>query len=256
MDKLKELLDKKSIAIIGPAPTLVNKNLGNFIDKFDVIIRINEFVSQKLPEDYGSRTDVLFLSLNNQTVEINKKMFLENKDAGNNIKLIVCPRNSLHVSPFHEQNFVKDENIFNNFKLININNDFYHIGNEKNSNLEEIIGCHPTVGTLALALLNDIEIRSLFVGGFSMYTTKQTYNKAVYNLLKPFGVSNKNKSGHNTEVEIKFLQSIFTNKKNCHGDAYFRAVIQKRIKNKYFLRLSILYYNLLIKYFKNLERKF
>ena len=75
MDKLKNILSHKSVAVIGPAPNLENKNLGNYIDSFDIVIRINEFVSEELSSDYGSRTDVLFKSKNNHSIELNKKMF-------------------------------------------------------------------------------------------------------------------------------------------------------------------------------------
>ena len=250
MDKLKNILSHKSVAVIGPAPNLENKNLGNYIDSFDIVIRINEFVSEELSSDYGSRTDVLFLNLNNHSIELNKKMFKQKKTSADNIKLIVCPRNSLHVSPFHENNFVKEENIFQNYKLIGTDTELFHIGDKKNKYLEDQIGCHPTVGTIALALLNEIDTKNIFIAGFSMYKTRLTYNKALYNFLKPFGFNNKNKRGHNTDKEIAFLRSIFCENENVNGDPYFKTIIKNKLDKGIIFKLSIFYYIFLIKFFK------
>jgi len=254
MDKLNNILKNKSIAIVGPAPSLEKKKLGKFIDSHDIVIRINEFISEENFLDYGSRTDILFLNLNNHSVDINKKMFEKRKKSSKNIQLIVCPRNSLHVSPFHEKNFVKKENIFKNFNLIGTNIELFHIGNRKNKHLEDLIGCHPTVGTLALALLNEIEVKNIFVAGFSWYKTKFSYNKSLFNFLEPFGFDNKNKSGHKNDTEIKFLRSIFANKKNINGDPYFNTIIINKIDNVFRLKLHLFYHNLNLKNFEKYNR--
>ena len=254
MDKLKNNLKHKSVAIIGPAPSLEKKKLGKFIDSHDIVIRINEFISEENSIDYGSRTDILFLNLNNHSVEINKKMFYEKKISANNIRLIVCPRNSLHVSPFHEKNFKKEENIFKNFKLIGTNTELFHIGNNKNKYLEDLIGCHPTVGTLALALLNEIETKNIFVAGFSWYKTKFSYNKTLFNFLEPFGFDNKNKLGHKNDIEIKFLRTLFSNNKNISGDAYFNTIILNKVDSTFGIKLFVLYHNLYLKIIKRLNR--
>ena len=54
----------KKIIFIGPSSYLIGKNKGNFIDSFDIIIRTNNSInmSEKLYNDYGSRTDVLYVN--------------------------------------------------------------------------------------------------------------------------------------------------------------------------------------------------
>jgi hypothetical protein len=49
--------------------------MGNFIDSFDLVVRINELgISKEYFADYGSRTDVAFLTLSEQSLKVYKKM--------------------------------------------------------------------------------------------------------------------------------------------------------------------------------------
>ena len=56
----RKFLLGKSVAILGPAPYLKGKAMGEFIDSFDVVIRINHVYVKNLEKCYGSRTDVIF----------------------------------------------------------------------------------------------------------------------------------------------------------------------------------------------------
>lgn len=51
-------LNNKSIILIAPGGSLKDSNLGNKIDKFDVIIRVNNSVTKGYEIDVGSRTDI------------------------------------------------------------------------------------------------------------------------------------------------------------------------------------------------------
>jgi hypothetical protein len=49
--------------------------MGNFIDSFDLVVRINELgIRKEYFADYGSRTDVAFLTLSEQSLKVYKKM--------------------------------------------------------------------------------------------------------------------------------------------------------------------------------------
>ena len=57
----------KSVAIVGPNTNLKGKGLGKYIDSFDIVVRHNtvfEFLpfTPEYKKDYGSRTDILYLS--------------------------------------------------------------------------------------------------------------------------------------------------------------------------------------------------
>ena len=56
----------KNVAIVGPASSIVRTNSGRLIDTFDVVVRLNKSLplTRKLIPDIGSRTDILYNSLN------------------------------------------------------------------------------------------------------------------------------------------------------------------------------------------------
>ena len=59
---LKTILDNKTIAVVGNAESILNKNCGSEIDENDIIIRINKgFIVKK--DSQGSRTDILTSSI-------------------------------------------------------------------------------------------------------------------------------------------------------------------------------------------------
>jgi hypothetical protein len=61
-DQLKEYLEGKTVAFVGPAPYLKGTNTGELIDSYDVVVRIQHGIPNN--EDYGSRTDIIQSCLN------------------------------------------------------------------------------------------------------------------------------------------------------------------------------------------------
>lgn len=59
-----DIVKGKRVMIVGPSPYLNNKKLGKYIDSFDLIVRVNQciFAAESHPDDYGSRTDILYQS--------------------------------------------------------------------------------------------------------------------------------------------------------------------------------------------------
>lgn len=62
--KYYDYIKNKRIAVVGPSPWLNNKGLGEKIDEYDVIVRINQgiFLPEQNAKDYGSRTDIIYTS--------------------------------------------------------------------------------------------------------------------------------------------------------------------------------------------------
>ena len=60
MEKLKKIVEKKNVALIGPANYLTNINQGEYIDSFDIVIRFNSSImlNNNLRSNIGSKTDV------------------------------------------------------------------------------------------------------------------------------------------------------------------------------------------------------
>lgn len=62
--KFGEFIKDKSVAIVGPSPWLNGRKMGPEIDKHDIIVRINQgiYLPYRNKDDYGSRTDVAYIS--------------------------------------------------------------------------------------------------------------------------------------------------------------------------------------------------
>jgi hypothetical protein len=59
---LRQYLDGKTVALVGPAPYLIGQKRGKIIDEHDVVVRIQPEVFST--EDYGSRTDIIQSCMN------------------------------------------------------------------------------------------------------------------------------------------------------------------------------------------------
>jgi hypothetical protein len=59
------LIKNKRVCFVCPSKILENKDLGNFINNFDVVIRTNNFfpVDKKLQKDYGKKCEVLYVNV-------------------------------------------------------------------------------------------------------------------------------------------------------------------------------------------------
>lgn len=100
-----QLLKNKSVAVVGPARTLLGKKQGQLIDSYDIVVRFNDFfeclpVVPSLADDIGIKADILYC---NQVIL--RKNILEEKGVSNkefikickevDIKYFVCTNNSL-----------------------------------------------------------------------------------------------------------------------------------------------------------------
>lgn len=71
LDRLKPLLENKTVAIVGNSTKIFDKKDGQEIDNHDIVIRFNKgFPENK--ESQGSRTDILFLACTLNNIELNK----------------------------------------------------------------------------------------------------------------------------------------------------------------------------------------
>lgn len=60
-ENLGKLIEGKRVCICGPALSQVGTKLGEEIDSYDIVCRINMHLPFEDQEDYGKRTDVMFL---------------------------------------------------------------------------------------------------------------------------------------------------------------------------------------------------
>lgn len=67
-EDFKNFLKGKKVVLVGPASSMKGRELGSFIDSFDVVVRTNNMMNSlldnpELQKDFGTRTDVLYVNV-------------------------------------------------------------------------------------------------------------------------------------------------------------------------------------------------
>ena len=229
-------LENKKVILVGPSPHLINKNMGKFIDSFDTVVRVNELgVSSKYFCDYGSRTDISFLSISDQSISFYMEM-LKRIDI-ENLKLIVSPRDRFNYNPL-DNTFTEEVETF--YKKLNVNVPFYQTCKPSFREKYEMFGCNPSTGSLTIYELLNSNIEQLYICGFSFYLTKYRYQPERMELWR---IPKQNQHGHNirisghdTRKEIAFLKKEVHKFKKINGDNYFRNIILT--KNNFYYEIK------------------
>jgi hypothetical protein len=184
---LENILFKKRVLLIGPAPYLEdpNYNLIDMINNYDVIVRLKS--GYPIPKDLhhilGTRTDIYYTNLKENQNNLKMDTFLQfYKD---NLKAIVFPYPNDYPKTLlinhHDKNLLellkKNYNKYNLY-LSRINNYFQkliknplELISDKNSsyflNLSQIMKTRPTTGLLSILDILQYPIKELKIVGFT-----------------------------------------------------------------------------------------
>jgi len=245
------LFKNKRVVLVGPSPHLLGKNLGKFIDSFDVVVRVNEIgVTSDLYDDYGSRTNVAFLSLYSEVIPYYREMIHNvNYDE---LKLIVHPGDEYNLNPYTNE---KTESAKKYFDLLNIDIAYHQIVVPSISETSKFFGCYPSTGSLTMIELLNQELKELYVCGFSFYLTKYRYHPTK---IEWWRIPDQNKhkhnlrqGGHDTRKEVIALRKLLRSNSIVNGDKLFNKVIMSKNMGYYELRRFI-NYKLNLDNFKNI----
>ena len=170
-DFLDNLYTNKKVAIVGPAATIVGSGLGEYIDSFDTIVRLNKSVplNKSLSGDIGSSTDVLYHSLDKlaKTVSHNYLNIDEYVKAGLKGFVASCRVNWItrdNLKVFYDLNTSQsDKGIYEDRIPTRTISPLIR-------KLEES-GTIPNTGMVAIKHLLTYKTKKLFVCGFDFYDT-------------------------------------------------------------------------------------
>ena len=199
-DLFKQYLQNKTVALIGPAESIIGTNKGNIIDKFDVIIRLNKSLPlpQNLTRDIGSRTDVLYNSLNTSDFP-GENRFGNKLLEKEGVKFLCCPYPYNHsVFKSDIKNYI-DKNKFGiPFKVMN---------DGKYFQLENYLKTRPYTGTAAILDLLNYPIKYLYISGLDFYMTSyySSYRRIKKSRLKNI----RNNIIHNNTPQIEYLRDLY-----------------------------------------------
>lgn len=189
----------KSIALVGPAESIVGTNKGSIIDKFDLVVRLNKSIPlpESIKNDIGSRTDIMYNSLNTTDFpgenKLNPKIY---KKYG--VKY-VCSSYPFNNNIFHDDIL----NYVNKYKFelpLKVMDDM------KFKKFENILGTRPYTGTCAIMDLLSYPIKYLYITGLDFYQTKyyDEYRRISKGTLK----YNKNSPIHQCKPQLDYLKHI------------------------------------------------
>ena len=252
---LANLISNKKTVIVGPSPHLKGQSMGNFIDSFDLVVRINELgISKEYYADYGSRTDIAFLTLSEQSLKVYKNM-LEKVNI-NGLKIVVHPRDKYNINPYSARS-IKTRNTKEIYDELGISVDYLHISQPSFSDCCNLFGIYPTTGALAIQEILNYDFESLYICGFSFYTTKYKWNEGKKNFMKVYSdnISEHNirKPGHDINNEVLGLKKLIAENinRNISGDNLFKKIIFSK-SNVYFKTKQFFNYYINIDNFKNI----
>lgn len=181
--KVINMFRDKEVAYIGPATTLLGKELGNKIDKYDLVCRASHnLCNESEKKDYGSRCDVLFHHNGSKTILEYKKDFLDIMKVEKPKSIIFTRMAKRHFSlPNQPKFFYHDiikyysEAILRDPALKDIY--IFHMGNGLQHSVTDI--CSPktncNTGMYALMSMLSFPVKKIWMTGFDFYQNVHQY---------------------------------------------------------------------------------
>ena len=189
----------KCIAIVGPAESIIGTNKGHVIDKFDLVVRLNKALPlpQNLKNDIGSRTDIVYNSLN-----------VQDYPGENNLSTRLYKKHDVQFVcssyPYNHSIFKQDiANYVNRYKF---EIPFKIMNDRKFKNFERYLGTRPYTGTCAIMELLSYPIKYLYITGLDFYQTKyySEYRRASKEQIR----HSRNSVVHQCMPQLDYLKNI------------------------------------------------
>lgn len=147
-DKLKKIVENKSVALIGPANYLKNIEQGDKIEEYDIIIRFNDGIipDKSMARNIGRRTDVWIYNF--------KDVSILNNLPDKMPKLIFCPYPKEVIDGYQINSQMP------NCQIEFIEQHFY-------GQLQTVLNFEPNSALLSILVLLRQNIKNLYVSGLS-----------------------------------------------------------------------------------------
>jgi len=213
---LENLVKGKRIAYVCPSPHLAGKKMGEMIDSYDLVVRVNQGfgMTKDLWDDYGKRTDILMNCMN-----INKINALEkNLDFARSLKYIICPMVSMW-----------DVGRVNNF-LEEIGTPWHNVCDGYLFKVFREVGTICNTGLMGIITLLNYEVEEIFVTGMSFFNMNN-FGKIYFDKYHDEAALNNNfKDTKNKQPSIEDLRiDIHQQQPQIN---YFHKIIAYHFKKK------------------------
>lgn len=246
----KKYLSGKNVALVGPASSIIRTNSGRIIDNFDLIVRLNKSLplSRKLIVDIGSRTDILYNSLNRYDYP-GENILDENFFINNGLKFLCTSYPNL--SPFNSdiKYYLDNSNCKLPFRIID--KDLYY-------KIKNTLHTRPNTGIMAIIDLLNTNLKRLYITGLNFYKTNyyKNYQKNSNQI-----VQYSNNNIHNQSSQIKLLKYLVLTDNRIIIDKVLHKILfndyinffrkKKEIDNNNIFKLKSDHINILLNEYKN-----
>lgn len=239
--ELLSLVNNKKVVLVGPAPYLQGKGMGKLIDSYDIVVRPNNFIiPEKLQNDYGSRTDIMFHNYGTSSMLELREQIDDFPEEYKALKMLCC---SAIKSMHSEKDYLSwpddyESAVLENMKSVNKHNlPCYWIGVRDYKKLYKAVKAELNTGLASLMILMHYPVSRLFLLGFDFYKgigRKRTNLEDVYcanfvsEQTKKRCFSNKNFRAHGEKAGLrqkKYFKTIM-NKPPLVVDEYIRHLFK------------------------------
>ena len=162
-----KFLKGKRVIIVGPAESLLERGNGEFIDSFDIVVRVNRGIEPTFlnSKKIGSRTDILY------------NCMLEKDDNGGKIDLNMLKLKNVKFVSYHSQvsyqgkaEPIKPHHLDNGkLKLMNSFLNTHMIDYNFYNSISSQVNCRPNTGFIAIFDLLFHEVKELYITGYTFY---------------------------------------------------------------------------------------
>lgn len=210
-----DYLKGKNVAIVGPAPTVIEvQNNIEKINACDIIVRLNKSlpIAENLKNKIGNKTHILYNCLE------------ENPESGGYLHIPYLAQQVEWVissyppkSPF-KQNIDK----FKSRNCDRINFDTFDL--EYYNKIEAEMKTRPNTGVLAILDLLSKDIKSLYITGFTFFKGGYLKEYREYNEPQILAIM-KIHGNHEQEPQIEYMKKVLTSDKRVKMDKFLREII-------------------------------
>ena len=213
-------LKGKSVALVGPSPSIKGTGKGAFIDSHDIVVRLNKAipVPLALTTDIGAKTDILYNCLkpgSNAGGDINPKLW-----AKKGVKYV--------SSPYPKIMFAKHDIL----KFVKLNKgllDFHIFPREFYARLRNELNTRPNTGFLAIIDLLLYDIKCLYVTGITFGI--DGYYKEYSNVTMKQFIKMADGKNHKQQPQFLYIKNkIFNKDKRFKPDVVLKDILVNRKK--------------------------
>jgi hypothetical protein len=213
-DGFAKFIAGKSVAVVGPATTVIGTSQRDKIDSYDLVVRMNKAlpIPEPLWNDTGRRCDIFYhcmSELANEGGKIDKKVYSES-----GVKWFCSPYPNMEI-------FAKDFVSFQkNHSDIGI--PFHAIDKDVFVKMRETMGTRPNTGMCIIADLMQSGASKIYVTGFSFFKTQ--YVKSYRNISDQQIEINANRVSHRQPPQEKWFFETVDRSGIIELDEYLAAM--------------------------------